>query len=120
MVAKEAEEGSGTIRSMSPLAVSEKRRLPDGISQACRFSLCAVNRIVPAGVEGEAIQFSGQGNAADAGFAGDTPDIDKEFVWRLVVSKANSLPSSARAQQSGRRAVQRCGLAAGRVTYTAG
>ena len=58
MVAKEAEEGSGTIASMSPLAVREKRRLPEGISQACRFSLCAVNRAVPDGIEREAIQFS--------------------------------------------------------------
>src|SRR2546421_2901529 len=44
---------------MSPLAVSEKRCLPDGISHACRFSLCALKRIVPAELKARRVDSAG-------------------------------------------------------------
>src|SRR5205085_11953872 len=44
---------------MSPLAVSEKRCLPDGISHACRFSLCALKRVVAAELKARRVDSAG-------------------------------------------------------------
>src|SRR6185312_7902395 len=95
MVAKEADEGSGTIKSMSPAAVSEKRRLPDGMSQACRFSLCAVNRTVPDELKASRVKSAGNGIRLTRAFLATLQMSIKNSLGGLYVSKANSLPSPA-------------------------
>ena len=56
----------------------------------------------PRWVERESIQFGRQRDVAEAAFSGDTPNVDRDLsleVW--LVSKANSLPSSAVRHRSG-------------------
>src|SRR6185437_7103506 len=87
MVAKEADEGSGTIKSMSPAAVSEKRRLPDGMSQACRFSFCAVNRTVPDELKASRVKSAGNGIRMTRAFLATLQLSIKNQFGGLYVSK---------------------------------
>jgi len=80
---------------MSPLAVSEKRCLPDGISHACRFSLCALKRIVPAELKARRVDSAGTWmRLTRVLLAALQMSIENSF-GSLVVPKANTLPSSA-------------------------
>jgi len=52
------------------------------------------------GIEGEAIQFGRQRNAADAGFAAHTPNIEKGLVGGLIGLECQQPAFSRRAQQA--------------------
>src|ERR1700739_287722 len=80
---------------MSPLAVSEKRSLPDGISHASRFSLRAVKRIVPAELKARRFKSADKGMWLMRALLATLQISIENSFGGLVVSKANSLPSSA-------------------------
>src|SRR5580704_643579 len=95
MVPKEAEEGSGSIASISPLAVSEKRCFPDGNSQACRFSLSAVNRTVPEEFIARRFNSAGIGTRVIRVLLATLQTSIKKSLGGFLVSKATSFPSAA-------------------------
>src|SRR5271170_8387151 len=92
IVARDLEEGSGTIRSISPLEVNEKRRLPDGTSHAWRFSLCAVNRVVPAELKARRFNSAGMGIRLTRALLARLQISTKISLGGWLVSKANKLP----------------------------
>src|SRR5580704_7616479 len=95
MVAKSAEEGSGTICSMSLSATMENNRLPDGISQACRFSFCAVNRSVPDKLSARRVNSADKRIRLTRALLATLQMSTKKSLGGLFVSKINSLPSTA-------------------------
>src|SRR5262249_51237685 len=94
-VATDADEGSSTMRSMSPLAVIEKRRLPDGISHARRMSFSAENRAVPDGLHAPPVNSAASAIRVTLALLATFQTSRKMPLGGLSVSNTSSLPSFA-------------------------
>src|SRR5215471_9481361 len=104
-----AVEGPGMLNSISPPAFNEKRCLPDGTSQACSFSSCAVNRIVPDELKTSRLNSPGIGMWLTRDLLA-TLQMSIIAIVRAARLEGQQSALTRDAHQPGRRSLQRCNL----------